>query len=102
MIVFEQYPKESLSVKKFGYVGFGYRQLKYASFMGARLYGDEDDRAYKNPSLLECKKLRQRLRDIELASTSHIHSNRDVYLQRIRKYAVKLSISHDFCKMGVL
>ena len=46
--------------------------------------------------------LRQRLRDIELASTSHIHSNRDVYLQRIRKYAVKLSISHDFCKMGVL
>jgi len=46
--------------------------------------------------------LRQRLRDIVLASTSHTQSNRDVSLQRIRKYAIQFSTSHDFCKMGVL
>ena len=48
MIVSEQHLQESLSVKEFGYVGFGYRQLKYAAFIAARLYGV--DWAYKNPS----------------------------------------------------
>jgi len=87
MIVSEQHLQESLSVKEFGYVGFGYRQLKYAAFIAARLYGD--DWAYKNPSSLESIKLRQRLRDMVMASTPATHSNRDVVWQRFRQYALK-------------
>jgi hypothetical protein len=87
MIVSEQHLQESLSVKEFGYVGFGYRQLKYAAFIAARLYGD--DWAYKNPSSLESIKLRQRLRDLVMASTPATHSNRDVVWQRFRQYAIK-------------
>jgi hypothetical protein len=87
MIVSEQHLQESLSVKEFGYIGFGYRQLKYAAFIAARLYGD--DWAYKNPSSLESIKLRQRLRDLVMASTPATHSNRDVVWQRFRQYAIK-------------
>ena len=87
MIVSEQHLQESLSVKEFGYVGFGYRQLKYAAFIASRLYGD--DWAYKNPSSLESIKLRQRLRDMVMASTPATHSNRDVVWQRFRQYAIK-------------
>ena len=87
MIVSEQHLQESLSVKEFGYVGFGYRQLKYAAFIAARLYGD--DWAYKNPSSIESIKLRQRLRDLVMASTPATHSNRDVVWQRFRQYAIK-------------
>lgn len=87
MIVSEQHLQESLSVKEFGYVGFGHRQLKYAAFIAARLYGD--DWAYKNPSSLESIKLRQRLRDMVMASTPPSHSNRYVVWQRFRQYAIK-------------
>ena len=100
MIVSEQHLQESLNVKEFGYVGFGYRQLKYAAFIAARLYGD--DWAYKNPSSLESIKLRQRLRDMVMASTPPGHSNRDVVWQRFRQYAIQFSTSPDFCKVGAL
>jgi len=38
---------------------------------------------------LESIKLRQRLRDLVMASTPATHSNRDVVWQRFRQYAIK-------------
>ena len=87
MIASEQHLQESLNTKGIGPVGFGYGQLKYAAFIAARLYGD--DWAYKSPSSLESIKLKQRLRDMVLASTPPGHSNRDVVWQRFRQYAIK-------------
>jgi len=87
MIVSEQHLQESLNTKGFGPVGFGHGQLKYSAEIAARLYGD--DWAHKNPSSLESIKLRQRLRDMVMASTPPTHSNKDVVWQRFRQYAIK-------------
>ena len=87
MIVSEQHLQESLNTKGFGPVGFGHGQLKYSAQIAATLYGCEW--ACKNPKSLESIKLKQRLRDLVMASTPATHSNRDVVWQRFRQYAIK-------------
>jgi hypothetical protein len=77
---------ELLDHGKNGFVGFGYKQIKFSAEVAAQQYGCEWAKKY--PSTQDAIELREKIRRIVLSQTPSTHSNRDVVWQRFRQYAL--------------
>ena len=70
-----------------GFVGFGYKQIKFSAEYVAKTYGCEWAKKY--PATEEAEILRKKIRAVVISKTPSTHSNKDVVWQRFRQYALK-------------